>query len=341
MKIKILLSIFLMLIFCSGYSQVKPVYIKFGDLYRNNNVFVELWVKKAIDACNTNTNNKFKIYVSNPGKYLEKIDNYLSWQMNVVNCKGDTIVKTFCIDLKINAEDGNNVSIDWDFDGIVYDSVINQIQFTKNNNYKPDQIKKIGNLKKSSFRDLYLDTFKTVTIQGVVWTSSNLNVSHFRNGDIIPEARTKDEWVKAADFKKPAWCYYGNDSLSGRRFGKLYNWYAISDERGLAPNGFHISADYDWGDLYQKFPFTDQLKSSFGWACCNGDNKSGFSALPSGWRDSNGNFFSLYEGTRWWTTMGDLDNFTTYRGLENGNYASLKKGQSIYGFGYSVRFVRD
>lgn len=339
MKIKIRLIIFLLLIFCSGHSQIKSTFIKFGDLYRNNNVLVELWVKKAIDPCNTNSINKFKIYVYNPSKYLEKIDNYLSWQMNVVNCKGDTIVKTFCNDLKLFGEDGYNESIDWTFDGIVYDNSIDEIKFTKNNIYKPDQIKRTSNLKKNNFRDFYLDTFKTVNVQGVVWISSNLNVSHFRNGDIIPEARTKDEWLKAAQFKRPAWCYYGNDSLNGRRFGKLYNWYAISDERGLAPDGFHISADYNWGDINQFN--TNQLKSSFGWDVNSGSNRTGFSALPSGWRDPNGNFYSLYLETRWWTTMGDPDNLPVYRGLENGYEKIMIKGQSSYGCGYSVRCVAN
>ena len=59
----------------------------------------------------------------------------------------------------------------------------------------------------------------------------NLNVSKFRNDDPIPEAKTDEEWLKANQNGKPAWCYY---SINSKNYGKLYNWYAVNDPRGLA-----------------------------------------------------------------------------------------------------------
>jgi len=91
--------------------------------------------------------------------------------------------------------------------------------------------------------------FKTVEIGEQVWMAENLNVSTFRNGDPIPQARTQEEWKKAGENKQAAWCYYDNNPANGKKYGKLYNYYATSDPRGLAPNGWHIPTDSEWKTL--------------------------------------------------------------------------------------------
>jgi uncharacterized protein (TIGR02145 family) len=65
---------------------------------------------------------------------------------------------------------------------------------------------------------------QTVTIGNQVWTTKNLNVDKFRNGDPILEVKTDEEWLKAGENKQPAWCYYNNDPANGEKYGKLYNW---------------------------------------------------------------------------------------------------------------------
>ncbi len=90
---------------------------------------------------------------------------------------------------------------------------------------------------------------QTLTIGTQVWMTKNLDVSTFRNGDPIPEAKTNEEWIKAGEEGKPAWCYYNNDTVYGRKYGKLYNWYAVNDARGLAPSGYHVPTDTEWGTL--------------------------------------------------------------------------------------------
>jgi len=77
----------------------------------------------------------------------------------------------------------------------------------------------------------------TVKIGNHDWTTKNLNVSRYRNGDIIPEVKDKNKWAKLTT---GAWCYYNNEPKNGDIYGKLYNWYAVNDPRGLAPEGFHI-----------------------------------------------------------------------------------------------------
>ena len=82
-------------------------------------------------------------------------------------------------------------------------------------------------------KDINGKVYKTCQIGMQVWTAENLNVDRFRNGDIIPQVKTDSAWEKAGKAGKPAWCYYNNDTANGRKFGKLYNFYAITDPRGI------------------------------------------------------------------------------------------------------------
>ena len=78
------------------------------------------------------------------------------------------------------------------------------------------------------------------------WCNKNLEVSKFRNSDAIPLAKTYAEWELAGQNGQPAWCYYENKAENGTTYGKLYNFYAVNDPRGLAPNGYHIPTDEEW-----------------------------------------------------------------------------------------------
>ena len=134
---------------------------------------------------------------------------------------------------------------------------------------------------------------KEVKIGQQVWMAQNLNVDKFRNGDIIPEAKTAAEWEKAGENKQAAWCYYNNDPSNGITYGKLYNWYAVNDPRGLAPKGWHIPSDKEWTDLTDYLGGKEQagakMKSKEGWIeNGNGTNESGFNGLPGGYRRFNG-----------------------------------------------------
>lgn len=111
--------------------------------------------------------------------------------------------------------------------------------------------------------------FKSVKIGTQIWMTENLNVSTFRNGDAIPEAKTNEEWEQAGQNKQPAWCYYNNDPKNGAKYGKLYNWFAVNDSRGLAPEGWHIPTDYEWTVLTDYLGGGEfaggKLKSKIGW----------------------------------------------------------------------------
>lgn len=122
--------------------------------------------------------------------------------------------------------------------------------------------------------------YKTVTIGTQVWMKENLNVSTFRNGDPIPEAKTDEEWKRAGEEGKPAWCYYDNDPKNGTKYGKLYNWYAVNDARGLAPSGYHVPTDEEWRVLIDFLgnEVEKEMKSTSGWGSYE---TGGFKTCPN------------------------------------------------------------
>jgi len=127
--------------------------------------------------------------------------------------------------------------------------------------------------------------YKTVIIGSQEWMSENLNAEHYRNGDIIPQVQDADEWIY---LKSGAWCYLKNDSENGKIYGRLYNWYAVNDSRGLAPDGWHIPSYAEWKNLKVYLGgyliAGGKLKATILWDSPNtgATNESGFTALPGG-----------------------------------------------------------
>jgi uncharacterized protein (TIGR02145 family) len=132
-----------------------------------------------------------------------------------------------------------------------------------------------------------------------IWAEANLDVVNFRNGDLIPEVRSAEEWEKAGKEKRPAWCYYENDSVKGKTYGRLYNWYAINDPRGISPNGWHVPTNEEWIALETHLGVPNaglRLKCNKGWMNNgNGDNLGGFCLMPGGYRGRDGRFSGVGE----------------------------------------------
>jgi uncharacterized protein (TIGR02145 family) len=186
---------------------------------------------------------------------------------------------------------------------------------------------------------------QTVSIGTQVWMTKNLDVSTFRNGDPIPQAKTNKEWVKAGKNKQPAWCYYKNKKKNGKKYGKLYNWHAVNDPRGLAPAGYHIPSDTEWTILSDYLGGDavagSKMKSTSGWAKNgNGTNSSGFSGLPGGDRNGNGNFGSSGNDGYWWSSTEYDTDFAYSRPLNHSSGSLNRYGSSKEG-GLSVRCLRD
>jgi uncharacterized protein (TIGR02145 family) len=189
------------------------------------------------------------------------------------------------------------------------------------------------------------ENIETVVNGTQEWIKKNLDVSTYRNGDIIPEVKDPIEWAKLTT---GAWCYYDNDPKNGVIYGKLYNWYAVNDPRGLAPEGFHIPSDVEWTTL------TDYLggasvaggkMKSTGislWLSPNigTTNSSSFTGLPGGYRNDNGTFIEVGSFGGWWSSSEDVTAVAWYRYLYYGNgVAGRDDGLKTNGF--SVRCIKD
>ena len=183
---------------------------------------------------------------------------------------------------------------------------------------------------------------QTVTIGSQVWTIKNLDVATYRNGDVIPQVQDENAWE---NLTTGAWCYYDNDTSNGTKYGKLYNWYAVNDPRGLAPNGYHIPTDAEWTQLSDYLGGESEagtkMKSTSGWVeNGNGTNSSGFSGLPGGFRYYSGTFYYIDYGGGWWssTEYETDDAWYRYLGYDGGNvYGDDYSKRS----GFSVRCLRD
>lgn len=183
--------------------------------------------------------------------------------------------------------------------------------------------------------------YASVKIGTQEWMETNLDIAKFRNGDEIPEAKTSEEWIKAGEEGTPAWCYYAQENKENH--GKLYNWFAVIDERGLAPNGWHVPADSEWKVLedYLGNNVGKKLKSDVEWKSDGGgDNSSGFSALPCGARSDDGNFNLQGMLGYWWSATEKNEKTSYVRGLaydssDDWRGAFPKEGA------FSVRCVKD
>jgi uncharacterized protein (TIGR02145 family) len=209
-------------------------------------------------------------------------------------------------------------------------------------------------------------SFKEVKIGSQTLMESNLSTEKFRNGDPIPEAKTEAEWRQASIEGKPAWCVYNNDLANEKKYGKLYNWYAVVDPRGLAPDGWHIPSDSEWTKLVEFLGGDDaagvMLKSNTGWLenvespdttkkvmiNGNGTNSSGFNALPGGERTEDGEFKDIGSDGSWWSSTDKGASILTQDGksawgreLGSSYNHFYKSFDQIKGRGKSVRCIKD
>jgi uncharacterized protein (TIGR02145 family) len=195
--------------------------------------------------------------------------------------------------------------------------------------------------------DIDGQVYKTTIINKHSWMAENLNVSHFRNGDIVPQATTREEWYQSGKDHKPAWCYYDNDSDNEETYGKLYNWYALTDARGLVPKGWHVPTDPEWTVLTtflgkEHDIAAPKMKATSGWNDNgNGSNETGFTALPGGYCNDIGYFANMGSSGRWWTSTSFSDGaFGWYGFLYSGSSKVIRYYTNVAA-GISVRCIKD
>ena len=183
------------------------------------------------------------------------------------------------------------------------------------------------------------------TIGDQVWATQNLNVSTYRDGTPIPLVEDAATW---ASLTYGAYCYYNNDPANGEIYGKLYNWYAVNDSRGLAPAGYHIPTHAEWITLHQTLGGNTvaggKMKEAgtSHWTTPNtgASNSSGFSFLPGGYRLESGEFGAIHDGGySWCSTLYSATKgwfrFVVYYEEQ------LRYTGSLFIAGMSVRCIKD
>ena len=196
--------------------------------------------------------------------------------------------------------------------------------------------------------DIDGNTYTKVSIGTQVWMKENLKVSKYRNGDPIVTGLTNTGWGATAS---GAYAVYNNDADNNLIYGKLYNWYAVVDSRGLCPSGWHVPADWEWDVLESNLGGASsaggKLKAvSSLWSSPNtgATNSSGFTAFPGGYRNAaDGTFGDIGNSGNWLSTTvaGTGSNPIVWsRTLLNGWSDSRRNGIGK-GDGFSVRCLKD
>lgn len=198
--------------------------------------------------------------------------------------------------------------------------------------------------------DIDGNIYNTITNCNSTWMTSNLNVSKYKNGDIIPYVSIS-QW---GSMTTGAWCYYNNDPTTGAIYGKLYNGYAVKDPRGLAPSGYHIPSDSEWtslinclgGDLTASLVMKEPGTSHWQSPNTGATNISGFKAIAGGFGDSGATslqlqFININIAGYWWSSTWYGSTASNWiRGIYS-NDASVKRFTGTWWWGYSVRCVKD
>jgi len=192
------------------------------------------------------------------------------------------------------------------------------------------------------------NTYKTITIGTQTWMAENLRVTKYRNGDPIPNVTDNAAWKALTT---GAYCSYGNtankDDIAS--YGRLYNWYAASESRNIAPAGWHVPTDAEWttltttllGETRAGGKMKEAGTTHWKYVNIDATNESGFTALPSGSRNSSEGIFCLLGYFGWWwssTADGAAD---AWSHIPDYSDASCVRGSYTKQDGFAMRLVKD
>ncbi len=194
-------------------------------------------------------------------------------------------------------------------------------------------------------------TYDLVEIGGQCWFADNLATDQYRNGDLIPTGLDNTTWQNTTS---GAYAIYNNDPANDVTYGKLYNWYTTVDTRGLCPTGWHVPSDCEWMYLEGRLGMSNAQQQIVGWRgsiasslksqtfWTNGNNSSGFNALPSGLKHADGNFNYLGNGEHWWSVSEFSSTYSWFRNVYYGS-SGMNRDKSGYSknTGMGIRCVKD
>jgi uncharacterized protein (TIGR02145 family) len=201
----------------------------------------------------------------------------------------------------------------------------------------------------AEIKDIEGNLYKTITIGTQQWMAENLKVSKYSDGTTIPNITDTTQWQNNTT---GAWSYYSNDAANNAKYGKLYNWYAVSKtsngNKNVCPTGWHVPTDPEWTVL------TDYLGGqsvaggkmkevdTTSWDSPNTDatNTSLFTGLPGGYRGTDVSYYAIGYYGNWWSSTEDSTYSAWYRILYYTNGSAGRDGNGK-GYGLSVRCLRD
>jgi len=217
----------------------------------------------------------------------------------------------------------------------------------------------IGCSKESSITDIDGNEYKTITIGEQVWMAENLKVTHYRNGNAIPNLTANGDWTSTSS---GAYCYYDNSVSNADTYGALYNWYAVNNSRNIAPEGWHVPTDAEWKELEMYLGMSQSEADDTGYRDTNEGSKlagnadlwysgslesdsefgySGFSALPGGCRDySDGYYNYMRTNGYFWSATESYSNTAWTRNLDY-NHSDIGRYYSVKSYGFAIRCVKD
>ncbi|HPN33389.1 MAG TPA: fibrobacter succinogenes major paralogous domain-containing protein [bacterium] len=201
------------------------------------------------------------------------------------------------------------------------------------------------------------NSYKTIKIGNQWWMAENLKATHYRNGDAVPQVTDNAAWTA---LNTGAYCNYENDASNATTYGRLYNWYAATDVRKLAPLGWHVPTDAEWKTLETALGMSPaDIEGTWGrgdgiggkmketsathWAGPNegATNASGFTALPAGSRrNTDGAFADKGNNALFWCSSEMNATSAWTRGLAY-NDALVYRLNVVYTAGNSIRCIKD
>lgn len=213
--------------------------------------------------------------------------------------------------------------------------------------------------------DIDGNIYNTVTIGKQVWTVENLSTTRYQNGDLIQTTIPSNLDIKYETNPKYQWVY-DDDVRKVKQYGRLYTWYVAVDPRGICPVGWHVPSDEEWtilqnylienrfnyDELTQFNEIAKSLASTVGWGFSqergtpgNTDyaesiNKTGFTGLPGGYRDYDGNFLNFGRNGSWWS-CSEESNYKAYYRYIHFNRNDLIRSTNLEFSGLSIRCVKD
>jgi len=198
--------------------------------------------------------------------------------------------------------------------------------------------------------------YSTVTIGNQQWFAQNLRVTHYNNGDPIATGLDNTDW---SETDEGAYAVYNDNPANADIYGKLYNFFAVEDDRGLCPFGWRAATDQDWKDLEMFLGMSESEANSNGWRGQNeggmlkatgteywnspnegATNESGFTAMPGGSRGSSGHYFAINSMGRHWTSTSFDAEDSIWRSLSSTN-AQIYRSEASKNMGYAVRCIKE